>query len=160
MVLLQVVGAPVATAHSELEETQPADGARLLKTPTEIELIFAEPVRQEGSGISANGPQGDRVLTPKVSGQTVRAQWPKRWQGGKFSVTYRIVSEDGHVVAGKFAFRIDAKSTAQTIEEPAQDSSVSAKDSGGVPIWVWLAGFLVLAVAGYGITQIPPTKDK
>jgi copper transport protein len=103
--LLAVPG--LAQAHAALLETTPGDGAVLDLVPPAITLRFNEPVTPlvlrllDGSGGAVALPAAP-VSENGVLAQTLPAVLPP----GAYVVTWRIASEDTHVVSGAFTFGI------------------------------------------------------
>jgi copper transport protein len=106
-VLLLAPSAP-ASAHAELVDSTPANGARLDKPPAQVTLTFTEGVNLIDGGIRLVDSLGDPVSTPapSVDGRTVRWRMPSGLDNGKYLVSWRVVSADGHPVQGAFSFGI------------------------------------------------------
>jgi copper transport protein len=106
-VLLMLPSAP-ASAHAELVDSTPANGARLDKPPAQISLTFTEGVNLIDGGIRLVDSLGDPVSTPAptVGGHTVLWPMPSNLANGKYLVSWRVVSADGHPVEGAFSFGI------------------------------------------------------
>lgn len=100
----------VASAHTGLESSTPADGAVLEAAPTEIVLEFAEELLDDAETISINTAEGTNVSSVKVQpeGNQVSAPWPADLPAGEYQVAYRVVSADGHPVSGAINFTITA----------------------------------------------------
>jgi copper transport protein len=106
-VLLLLPTAP-ASAHAELVGSTPANGARLDKAPARVTLEFTEGVNLIDDGIRLVDGQGDTVSTPTATaeGRTVRWAMPSDLPNGKYLVSWRVLSADGHPVEGAFSFGI------------------------------------------------------
>lgn len=101
---------PTPFFHATLISSEPAKGARLTTPPSRIYLVFSEEVEPSLGGIRLVGPTG-RVVTLKPKGDARNASalvapiatplGPGAWR-----VEWRIVSEDGHPIDGKFVFTI------------------------------------------------------
>ena len=116
--------APGALAHSELVSSDPEDGAQLDQAPKEIVLTFSEPLLPDFVRVIVTNPDGeigDLVITG-VDGATAVATWPQNLVAGDWTVTYRVVSQDGHPVEGSINFSyVDAPpspSPSATTESP------------------------------------------
>jgi len=106
---LVLAPAAPATAHSLLLESAPASGATVTAPPRELMLRFNNRIEKslsrvrlldEGGAarplvIAADGGGADRLTAavPPLS--------PGRWR-----VEWQVLSKDGHVVAGRFEFRL------------------------------------------------------
>ncbi|MEV4245915.1 copper resistance CopC family protein [Streptosporangium canum] len=116
-----------AQAHNVLIGSDPKDGAQLATGPEKITLTFDQPVRQGFAQISVTGPDGSRwedgktAVDSKEVGVGVRPLGP----AGQYVVGYRILSSDGHPVAGKITFTLTAAGPG-TASQPAPDSSAAA----------------------------------
>lgn len=110
VVMLSLTGfglaAPVAFAHSDLVSSDPEDGAQLDRAPQEIVLTFSEPLLPDFVRVIVTNPDGeigDLIITG-VDGPTAVAKWPQNLVPGDWTVTYRVVSQDGHPVEGSISF--------------------------------------------------------
>jgi methionine-rich copper-binding protein CopC len=106
---LLLAAAGPATAHSLLLESAPASGATLTTPPRELTLRFNNRIEKSLSRV--------RVLDERGAGQTLAVAVdtgaadrltasvpplaPGRWR-----VEWQVLSMDGHVVAGRFEFRL------------------------------------------------------
>ncbi|WP_309126205.1 copper resistance protein CopC [Kocuria sp.] len=114
--LLTVLGAPAATAHTELVGTDPADGQVLQSTPTTITLSFNEPVGATPEAVRLLAPSGDRIpLTARALDSTVGLTPSTALGDGTHTVLWQVTSADGHPVSGSFTFSV-GEPTATTVE--------------------------------------------
>jgi methionine-rich copper-binding protein CopC len=106
-VILAVV--PRAVAHSLLLESAPAAGATLPAAPSELVLRFNNRIEKSLSSVrlrDAGGAAQPLVIAVDAGAAdrvvaTMPALSPGRWR-----VEWQVLSTDGHVVAGRFEFRI------------------------------------------------------
>jgi methionine-rich copper-binding protein CopC len=146
-----------ASAHNSLISSNPANEASLAAGPPTIVLTFDQPV-QDGEGLNSvaiTGPDGKewRGGAATVDSNVVSAPVRELGPTGVYTVGYRIVSADGHPVSGKLTFTLTkagngTPATANANDDSASGSADGGSDSGGLPIWVWLAGAVVLLGAG------------
>ncbi|MFC4854850.1 copper resistance CopC family protein [Actinophytocola glycyrrhizae] len=150
---------PAASAHNSLTGSNPADKAVLDTGPAEVVLTFDQPV-QEGEGlntIAVTGPDGEQWQGggATVDSNVVSAPVRELGPSGVYTIGYRIVSADGHPVSGELTFTVDTAGNGT----PAAEGDAgwidmnpggggSGDDEGGMPVWVWLAGAVVLLGAG------------
>lgn len=141
-----VLTAAPASAHAELVSSDPAQGSTVGSVPDSVTLTFTEAldrpaavsvIAPDGTDLAEGGPDvvGD-TLTQSVSGVSADDASP-----GRYSVSYQVVSADGHSVSGTVAFLLRGASR----DEPA--SSAPLQEEGpreGVVIG--LLGGLVLAL--------------
>jgi copper transport protein len=109
--VLLVLGAGGAGAHSAIERSDPAEGAILESPPAEVTIVFTEPPDPELSSIEVIDAQGAEVTAgPVVPGAEPRALTVPLGDGlpdGAYTVSWRVVSAaDGHVTASSFAFGV------------------------------------------------------
>jgi methionine-rich copper-binding protein CopC len=163
VVLLSTIGP--ATAHSYLNGSNPADGALLAQAPKKVTLNFSDGVRATGLGVTAQGPDGTIGLNATATSKKVTATWPSNTVAGRYVVTYRAVSVDGHVMSGKISFQIAESEGTPTDQGPSQTSQANPDSSsdaivsqgaeaaasqqapGSVPVWLLGFGAAIL-VAG------------
>ena len=109
LVALAVV--PAAGAHTRLMTTEPANDAVLEQSPRFVLLRFDEPVETAFGAIRVYDDRAHRVDSGKVeqpSGKEVRVQLAQHLARGTYTVTWRVVSVDGHPVSGAFVFHVGA----------------------------------------------------
>ncbi|WP_406250305.1 copper resistance CopC/CopD family protein [Microbacterium sp. M] len=105
--MLVLVGAQSASAHAELLSTTPEDGAVLEEAPAEGVLSFNEPVQLiDGSIRLFPGDEDPITLDAHVSNTNVVAEFPSGLDDGRFALSYRVVSADGHPITGAITFTI------------------------------------------------------
>src|SRR5258705_10861722 len=91
--------AGAAWAHARLLSSEPADGSILAQPPKMVQLQFNESVAPAVIGvIDANGNARD--VATRAVGQSVLIVLPDDLPQGTQIVSYRVVSQDGHPVAG------------------------------------------------------------
>ena len=117
-----VTGQLPADAHASLVSTDPADGSQLETAPEAVELTFSEDL--DTGFVAVTAPDGTKVGTsePRLSGARMSADLAESHQSGMYTVAYRVVSVDGHPVAGQFTFTTTAGHQA-TPQEAASDES-------------------------------------
>jgi len=111
-----------ADAHAVLERSVPAPGERLETAPTEIRLEFNEPVDASVGFVrvldSRSAKAADGAPEALDGGRTLRLALPRLGEG-LYTVTYRVLSSDGHVVAGSLVFVVG--NPPETIDASAFD---------------------------------------
>lgn len=94
-------------AHATLVSAEPADGSVLTLPPKMVQLHFNESVTPAVVGlIDATGKA--REVATRAVGQSFLMVLPDDLPQGTQIVSYRVVSEDGHPVAGSLVFSIGA----------------------------------------------------
>lgn len=109
---LAVVGsAGPASAHATLVSTDPAEGAVLPEAPGEVTFTFDEAVQLVPEGLLAFDAEGRRVdIDPSAKGVDVTGELPGDLDDGTYVVTWRVVSADGHPIAGSLTFHVGSPS--------------------------------------------------
>lgn len=104
--LTLLLGAGPASAHAGLAGTDPEDGARLESLPAAVTFTFTENVGN--AFIAVTAPDGSPVETSEVSAvdREISATLTDPDQRGVYSASYRVVSADGHPVAGTVTFTV------------------------------------------------------
>ena len=110
--LISVVSTPSASAHAALESTVPAKGAIVSKTTSQVSMLFGEDILvikgKNPNSISVTDSKGKKVSTgvAVVSGTKISNALKTPVSAGKYTVKYRVVSADGHVVSGIYTFTV------------------------------------------------------
>lgn len=121
--------APAASAHDELTGTTPKNGATVTSAPSSLELTFAEKPLAVGNQISVKAPDGSTSkATPKVDGSTVSAPFAGHGDGA-YTVTWRVVSSDGHPISGSYTFTLKGGTASTAAPSSAASSSGGAASS-------------------------------
>ena len=130
------LGSP-AQAHSELVSTDPADGAVLEAPPQRVSFTFNEPLMPDFVRFIATDPSGQTGDLPvsSVEGPTASIDWPAGAPGGEWTVSYRVVSQDGHPIEGGITFSYAAASptASPTSAAPTSAAPTSAAPTSAPP---------------------------
>jgi methionine-rich copper-binding protein CopC len=115
-VLSSLVMATGADAHAALRSVSPKDGATVSTAPTEVVLTFSEPVGTSFATVSVAGPSGS-VSQGKavVDGPTVTQALAADLPNGRYTVSFHVVSDDGHPVSDRTSFTVAATATATSL---------------------------------------------
>ena len=180
--LLSVLAlAAPAQAHDYLVSSTPESGATVSDSPPQVSLEFNTSIGQQFAQVAVVGPDGTTYQdgTPLVDGPSVTQAVTALPAGIEVTVSYRVVSSDGHPIGGTVPFTIaagtaDGASADEPEAEPTTEPAASAEaesqpepsaeaattptaltseaDSDGTPTWVLVAGATaVAAVIGVGI---------
>src|SRR5688572_21923656 len=147
--VLGLVFASPAAAHAELVATNPAHGAQLADAPDQIEMTFTESVDLLQGGMRLLDSAGATVETsdPVVDGRTVAWPMPAALPDGSYTVTWKLVSSDGHPVAGAFSFGVGAVAAVTLGITPGVTSAAPETPPTPVPVVAArLAGYLAFAL--------------
>ena len=157
--LAMLLGAAPAFAHSRLISTDPTDGASLAAGPQRVSLTFNESLTPGFNTLTVVGPDGLRYETGEVAldGPTVSIGVAPLGPAGRYEIGYRVISADGHPVTGNVAFTLTVAGTGTGVAPPATANNPAASgdaapalpgDTGGMPVWPWVLGVLVLVGGG------------
>ena len=126
-----------AYAHAELQSSNPTNDAVLTEVPETLSLTFGENLLViEGESvntISLQDPQGMQLdLTPvEINAGTISATLVnnKSYSDGRYKLSYRVVSEDGHPVSGEITFELKTPSSVTVATPSATYKSESTNAS-------------------------------
>lgn len=142
-----------ASGHAALVSVEPYNASVVASPPKSVELRFNESVTPGAIRlIDAEGRERDARVS--ASGETISIAVPPDLPQGTVVVSYRVVSQDGHPVAGSVTFSIGMPS-----------AKLSATADSGVNGLIWLARiglYLGLFVGVGGVffgSWIGPSKD-
>jgi copper transport protein len=137
--VLIAIAAPAALAHATLDTVTPANDSVVAVIAKEVVLRFDEPVSLDlGAGIRVFGPNGRRVdrSVSRLRDLGKSVVVPMDDAGpGTYTVAWRVVSEDSHVLRGSSVFHVRTNTGAVD----TATASASAQSRLG-----WLSRFLVL----------------
>ncbi|MGH3724675.1 MAG: copper resistance CopC family protein [Mycobacterium sp.] len=148
----------VASAHAVKVSSDPAENAVLSGPPAQVSATFNEPLQKRFSAMTIIGPDGksDQWQTgdPVISGAMISVGMKPGAPAGKYTVNYRVISEDGHPVDGSWPFTINgsgapASAGAPTVsQQPSSTSSAAPVPSanptdGDMPMWPFVVGVVV-----------------
>jgi methionine-rich copper-binding protein CopC len=167
-VLVLVAAAPQALAHTELDHSDPAEGASLATAPKQIQLKFAEAVALPADPVKVTGPGGAKWTVGKatVTDSVVTAPIESTGPAGAYVLDYTVLADDGDEVKGSVHFTLTAaepgtapppeRTTAPAsasvpasvpASAPAASPAAQPSESGGFPVWAWVViGVVVIAV--------------
>ena len=101
-----------ASAHAEIAKTNPTKNAILAQSPKSVWIEFGESLltldTKVVNTLTVTNSQGKRVdKSPTIiSGARATTKILGALKKGKYLVTYRVVSEDGHPVKGSYYFSV------------------------------------------------------
>jgi methionine-rich copper-binding protein CopC len=105
-----VLGAGLALGHSGLQRAEPPVDSNLKRPPTEVRLYFTERLEPAYStvrvndGHSAQVDRRDAHVDP--SNPLLLRATLQPLEHGTYTVTWRVLSIDGHVTEGRFTFQV------------------------------------------------------
>ena len=149
---IAITGATPASAHTILTAADPAADATLSAGPKRVTATFNEDLQSAFAAMTVVGPDGnlwssgETEVRGPVASVGVRPLGPS----GKYTVNYRVTSDDGHVVSGSWSFTVTVPSTGT----PGPSVSGTA-ESQRITLWPFIigAGFLTAGVAAWMIRR-------
>lgn len=114
--ILTVVSTSGAFAHAELIKSFPAANSVQVKSPKYVQLEFGEALTtlkgESANTITILNSLGKQIKTRKISviKGVARVVLTQALISGKYTVKYRVVSADGHVLASSYQFKLQLKS--------------------------------------------------
>lgn len=148
---LCLIAIPSSSAHVEIVDSFPKQFANVNPIPTQVWIQFSGDLQTldgqavnsleviDSTGIAVNYEEplieGGKITT-KVSGQSA---------AGVFTVKYRVVGDDGHVIEGEYTFNASPDYSAEQSPMPiSANSDESSIPAGGI----LLAAILILFFGG------------
>jgi len=141
---LALAALPIAAAaHSELDKSDPANGANLQTAPSTVVLTFTEELDPTGSSFTVTDAGGATVGTGEVdlnvAARNILRGAVSIGQPGTYQIAWTSLSLDGDTLHGTVTFGYRLSSPPNTSTRPRQGANL-------VPLTV--AGVLLLVVAG------------
>ncbi|MGV9663072.1 copper resistance CopC family protein [Nocardia niigatensis] len=144
-----LLGGGVADAHSAPISSSPDNGAQIDSSPASVSITFNESLQPAYPSMTVTGPDGNLWSKgqPTVAGPTISIEVGELGPTGVYTIAYRVTSADGHPVSGKRTFTLTKAGTGT----PGPKSGSTAKSGGsdgGVPLWIFIVGAVVLFGGG------------
>jgi methionine-rich copper-binding protein CopC len=97
----------LATAHTHLTKTVPADGSVLSASPPNFILTFAKPARLTALWLQ-KGSESKQKLGPLPSDMGLEISVPApHLTTGNYILGWVSVAQDGHIMPGQLRFRVN-----------------------------------------------------
>ena len=150
----------IAFAHGQMVQVSPAANSNVITAPTEVSIEFDGKLQIIGNAnvnsIEVTDSQGQIIssLTAVVEGNKISTKLQVTDITGLISVSYRIVSEDGHPVEGEYSFTVGETPVAISAygEEASEEEVETAEENGG-NLLVKGVGILILIGIVFGIVR-------
>ncbi len=138
--LASALGAPAASAHTDLVGQSPAAGA-VDRVPTRLDLTFATSILPDLAEVVVRDDDGTDHVVGRAGVLGEQLSVPLTGLGrGTYHVAYRVVASDGHPVVGGYSFTL-ARGAA------AAGGDASAAAPVAAPPTRWLVPVLALLAA-------------
>jgi copper transport protein len=161
---LVLLAAPPAWAHATVVGSDPVDGSRLKAAPVSVTITFDQAVTLNAEGYLRVVDQAGRRVDsgqpshPDGVGSKVVVAVKSGLGDGSYTASFRIVSADGHPVAGAIRFVVGSGSL---VAGAAPSSTVDGTTSVVFDVVRWLAfaGLGLLGGAWLLLTVWPEGRD-
>ncbi|MCA1846272.1 MAG: copper resistance protein CopC [Actinobacteria bacterium] len=153
LTFLAVTAGP-ASAHAVLLRTDPSPQTTVKTAPAMVRLQFSEAVEAAFGAVRVFDVDGKRVDNGKITTTAGRREVdvPADLGSGTYTVTWRVVSADGHPVHGGFQFYVGAPSTISAVAVEADSGAGRVVGWGyGAVRFTWYAA--LLAVIGLVVVR-------
>ncbi|MFC9690235.1 copper resistance protein CopC [Kribbella sp. NPDC056951] len=170
-ITVTLIAAPTlpAAAHSKLTASTPANGARLSATPGSLSFTFDQKLQPVPSwdAVLVTGPDGTRhpARSVRIEGDTLYATCDRLGTAGAYAISYRVISGDGHPIAGHITINLARSDTGSPV-------AAMSLPTGGVPAWIWILELVTALLLLQGFrrwrseqgrpitqTRLEPTRD-
>ncbi|EPT6799533.1 copper resistance CopC/CopD family protein [Listeria innocua] len=159
LIVLYILLVPVqhVSAHAYLENSTPADQSHIKTAPEKVTLVFNEEIEADFPLIEVKDSSGKRVETGKTAvskknNHMVEASLPAELKADVYSVSWRVVSADGHAVSGIISFKLgDTKATFQTTEVPTNAFDLQISSVQKAILYIGFSLFIGMLVFGLGL---------
>ena len=120
-------------AHAALESSYPAPDSILTSVPTHVSLTFEEQLSKvTGANVlRVQNGSGEEVSegSTLVAGGKIERGLLRSLNPDTYTVLYRVLSQDGHVVSGSYNFKISEELSLKTKNSAADVPPASLNDS-------------------------------
>lgn len=108
---LPLIAGATVLPHLKLKRAFPAADTTLTSSPDAVKLWLTEPADLPATKVSVTTQAGVAVPVAKLTRGAQRedpvvAKFESAPGDGKYTVTWKAMSKDGHVVDGKYAFTV------------------------------------------------------
>ena len=101
-----------ANAHAHLQKSSPADNSVITTSPSHLVLNFSEAARLTALSIQKDSePEQKLKPLPTTAAQEISVPLPPL-TAGAYAVNWRVVSDDGHIMAGALHFTLASERAA------------------------------------------------
>lgn len=166
------LGFTPAFAHDELVSTNPAADTTLEQAPSELELTYSGDIMDVAGAnqVRVTNAAGETVTEgePEVDRTVVTQDLATQETDDTYTVTWRVVSSDGHPIQGTFTYTVGAGATQstepvaseETEEQQPQSAGPLTAASQGMSTGAKMALFLAAAAAMMGAAFVILAKTK
>lgn len=131
--VMSMLGIGVAQAHSALIGSDPAADAVVGSTPAAITLTFNQDINPKFAKVTVTDADGRNWADePIVTEAVVRADITTELAATTYTVSYRVVSQDGHPISGtyRFTYAPETPGAPRATAAPPSAPPVAAENTG------------------------------
>ena len=137
-----------ASAHATLTSSIPAAGETTDRVPRTVTLVFDGPVTTERGSVEVYDPRGRRVdqgapYVDRAAGPNSATVKVRDAGRGTYTVSYSVLSNDGHVVSGSFVYHAVEQSGSGAAVVPDDGPRLLGSGLSTFGRWVALMGSFV-----------------
>ncbi|NDL60692.1 copper resistance CopC family protein [Phytoactinopolyspora mesophila] len=127
-----LIAAPQASAHNALIDTSPDDGSTVSTQPGTVELVYDQFVQDQFTQVAVLDADENpyHAGEPEVDHNTV-TQAVEDLPDGEYTVSYRVISADGHPVSGTFTFTMAAGDSDEAVAPANNDDDTAVDEEAG-----------------------------
>ena len=128
-----LLGFSPAQAHDELVSSNPSQNAQLSQAPQSLELTYSGEIMDlDGvNQVRVSNAAGESMTegSPQVEGKQIIQDLKSDQQEGTYTVSWRVVSSDGHPIQGTFTYQVGQGSDLASQAAGSSASSSAAESS-------------------------------
>ena len=141
-----------ASAHAELQLSNPVAGSELSEGPSKITLTWSEEITTDKSQIriidSLGEVQDSEMSLENSNGRTIATLTvDEKLPNGSWSVTWKVVSADGHLIGGLVPFSVGIVDEAVVTDYSVDDSSIITSSNSRLDRGVEAATWILLLIS-------------
>ncbi|MBH0161352.1 copper resistance CopC family protein [Fictibacillus sp. 26RED30] len=115
-----------ASAHSKLETSTPAEGEKVTTDLEAVVLTFSTKIESLSTMTLKNGEK-EIPLQISVEDDQMTGAITNPLENGNYTVAYKIIGADSHVIEGNYSFSVDRPKQEETSEEGTTDKGTEEK---------------------------------
>ncbi|KZE69409.1 hypothetical protein AWM68_03845 [Fictibacillus phosphorivorans] len=121
LVLMMGIQLPLsAFAHSELESSTPAEGEKVTTDLEAVVLTFSTKIESLSTMTLKNGDK-EIPLQISIEDDQMTGAISNPLENGNYTVAYKIIGADSHVIEGDYTFSVDRPEQEQAKEDNPED---------------------------------------
>nr|WP_232530678.1 copper resistance CopC family protein [Microlunatus antarcticus] len=150
-----------------MRSSNPADGATVSTPPAQVVLTFEEAPVSLGAQVVVTGPDGTVSSgTPRLEGDDVIQDVQPSAPAGRYTIEWRVTSDDGHPVSGTLAFTAQAGAAGSSPSAQAATPAATPAPAEAprreplIPSWGWIAAGIIAIIAAIRLNRRSAALNK